>query len=90
MENERGGWGGTVESVSRWQILRRERGQGNHEQDYPVDPYSGESSVYLHVCMVSTFRRVWINRVMLPFLLVVSLTWKMIFSLSPFAPENSV
>ena len=43
--------GGTVELVSRDQILRRERGQGNiqflcsadHEQDwqpYPVDPYS--------------------------------------------------
>ena len=42
---------GTAEPVSRGQILRRERGQGNinfhcsadHEQDwqpYPVDPYS--------------------------------------------------
>ena len=42
---------GTVEPVSRDQIIRRERGQGNipfhcsddHEQDwqpYPVDPYS--------------------------------------------------
>ena len=42
---------GTVETVSRDQILRREWGQGNihfpcsadHEQDwqpYPVDPYS--------------------------------------------------
>ena len=42
---------GTAELVSRNQILRRERGQGNihflcsadHEQDwqpYPVDPYS--------------------------------------------------
>ena len=42
---------GTAEPVSRDQILRRERGQGNihfrcsadHEQDwqpYPVDPYS--------------------------------------------------
>ena len=41
---------GTAETVSRDQILRRERGQGNihfpcsadHEQDwqpYPVDPY---------------------------------------------------
>ena len=44
-------WDGTAEHVSRDQILRRERGQGNinvpcsadHEQDwqpYPVDPYS--------------------------------------------------
>ena len=42
-------WDGTAEPVSRDQILRRERGQGNidfpcsadHEQDwqpYPVDP----------------------------------------------------
>ena len=42
---------GTAETVSRDQILRHERGQGNihfpcstdHEQDrqpYPVDPYS--------------------------------------------------
>ena len=42
---------GTAEPISRDQILRRERGQGNinvpcsadHEQDwqsYPVDPYS--------------------------------------------------
>ena len=44
-------WDGIAEPVSRDQILRRERGQGNinsscaadHEQDwqpYPVDPYS--------------------------------------------------
>ena len=43
---------GTAEPVSRDEILRRERGQGNihlpcsadHEQDwrpYPVDPYPG-------------------------------------------------
>ena len=45
---------GTIEPVSRGQILRRKRGQGNihfpcsadHEQDwqpYPVDPYSAIS-----------------------------------------------
>ena len=45
---------GTAEPVSRDEILRRERGQGNirfpcstdHEQDwqpYPVDPYSAEN-----------------------------------------------
>ena len=44
---------GTVEPVSRDQIIRRERGKGNvhfpcsvdHEQDwqpYPVDPYSAK------------------------------------------------
>ena len=48
---------GTAEPVSRDQILRRERGQGNinfrcsadHVQDwqlYPVDPYS--CSIYCH------------------------------------------
>ena len=46
---------GTAEPVSRDQILRRERGQGNvhfpgladHEQDwqpYPFDPFSAESA----------------------------------------------
>ena len=50
---------GTAHPVSRDQILRRERGQGNinfpcsadHEQDwqhYPVDPYSAESAD--HMC----------------------------------------
>ena len=46
---------GTAELVSQDQILRRERGQGNihfprssdHEQDWPVDPYS----LLLHVCV---------------------------------------
>ena len=53
---------GTAEPVSRDQILRRERGQGNihfprsadHEQDcqpYPVDPYSDicDDHTYIHV-----------------------------------------
>ena len=52
---------GTTETVSRDQILRHERGQGNinfpcsadHEQDwqpYPVDPYSGYmcDHTYIH------------------------------------------
>ena len=54
---------GTAESVSRDQILRRERGQGNicfpcsadHEQDwqpYPVDPYS---SIYLMAIHTSVY-----------------------------------
>ena len=49
-------WDGTAEPVSRDQILRRERRQGNiyfpcsadQEQDwqpYPVDPYSTKSDV---------------------------------------------
>ena len=50
---------GTVEPVSRDQIIRRKRGQGNihfpcsadHEQDwqpYPVDPYSRYMSMCDH------------------------------------------
>ena len=52
---------GTAEPVSRDQILRRERGNGNtnfpcsadHEQDwqpYPVDPYSAicDDHTYMH------------------------------------------
>ena len=53
---------GTTEPVSRDQILRRERGQGNihfacsadHEQDwqpYPVDPYCGKCLPYINTCM---------------------------------------
>ena len=49
-------WDGTAEPVSRDQILRHARGQGNvhfpcsadHEQDwqpYPVDPYSAINRV---------------------------------------------
>ena len=41
--------------------------------------------VCLYVCMY-----VWINRVRLPILLVVSGTGKMNISLSPFAPENLI
>ena len=54
--------GGTAEPVSRDQILRHARGQGNvhfpcsadHEQDwqpYPVDPYSAicDDHTYIHV-----------------------------------------
>ena len=121
---------GTAEPVSRDQIFRHARGQGNvyfpypadHEQDwqpYSVDPYSAicddhtyysssEQVVainslplrlhrfgwlrmaflpgappfpssnlvpfgrYVCVCMVTTYSRVWINRVRLPILFVVS------------------
>ena len=55
---------GKSESVSRNQVLRRERGQGNinfpcsddHEQDwqpYPVDPYSAKRDD--HIIDVSMF-----------------------------------
>ena len=40
--------------------------------------------------MVITYSRVWINRVRLPILLVVSWTGKMNISLSPCVPEKLV
>ena len=40
--------------------------------------------------MVTTYSRVWINRVRLPILLVVSCTGKMNVPLSPYVPENLV
>ena len=56
---------GTAEPVSRDQILRHARGQGNihfpcsadHEQDWqpcPVDPYSAicDDHTYIHTCTV--------------------------------------
>ena len=46
--------------------------------------------VCIDVCMVTHIAGVWINRVRLPILLVVSLTGKMNISLYPFAPENLV
>ena len=41
-------------------------------------------------CMVITYSRVWINRVSLPILLVVSWTGKMNIPLSPYVPGNLV
>ena len=40
--------------------------------------------------MAITYSRVWINRVRLPILLVISCTGKMNIPLSPFVPENLV
>ena len=58
---------GITEPISRDQILRRERGQGNihipcsadHEQDwqpYPVDPYSAicDDHTYIHAYILHT------------------------------------
>ena len=60
---------GTAEPVSRDQIFRHARGQGNihfpcsadHEQDwqpYPVDPYSAicDDHTYIHTCIPSRYR----------------------------------
>ena len=61
MENEQADAGRDAEAVSRDQILRRERGQGNAHspysaddkqdwQPYPVDPYSTicDDHTYIH------------------------------------------
>ena len=69
---------GTAEPVSRGQILRRVRGQGNihfpcsadHEQDwqpYPVDPYSAVCVDYTYIhTSICTFKTgesaVWTKR----------------------------
>ena len=44
----------------------------------------------MYVCIVLTYSRVWINRVRLPILLVVSRTGKMNIPLSPCVPDNLV
>ena len=46
--------------------------------------------VCMYVCMAITYSRVWINRVRLPILLVVSQTGEMNIPLSPCVPENLV
>ena len=77
---------GTAEPVSRDQILRHARGQGNihlpcsadHEQDwqpYPVDPYSVicDDHKYIHTYMVITYSKgkIRINWVRRPSILLV-------------------
>ena len=46
--------------------------------------------VCMYVCMIITYSRVWINRVRLLILLVVSWTGKMNIPLSPYVPDNLV
>ena len=46
--------------------------------------------IYIYVCTVITYSRVWINRVRLSILLVDSWTGKMSIPLSPCVPENLV
>ena len=59
--------------------------------ELPSSPASTTgTAVCMYVCMVITYSRVWINRVRLPILLVVSRTGIMNISLSPCAPENLV
>ena len=60
-------WDRIAEPVSRYQILRRERGQGNfyfpcsahHVQDlqpYPVDPYSAIINMFVMIIDTGTYR----------------------------------
>ena len=89
---------GTAEPVSRDQILRHARGQGNII--FPIQLTTSRIGnltrlihTLLYVMTIHTYihiARVWINRVRLPILLVVSWTEKMNISLSAFAPENLV
>ena len=51
---------------------------------------SSSTTVWLHTCMVTHIARVWINRVRLPILQVVSRTGKITVFLFAFAPENLV
>ena len=44
----------------------------------------------MYYCMVTDIARIWINRVRLPILLVVSWTGKVNIPLSAFVPENLV
>ena len=46
--------------------------------------------MYVYLCMFIIYSRVWINRVGLPILLVVSWTEKMNISLSPYVSENLI
>ena len=57
---------------------------------YSYYPYPGTGFVLFTACMITHIARVWINRIRLPILPVVSLTGKMNFFLSPFVPENLV
>ena len=68
---------GTTEPVSRDQILRHARGQGNihfpcsadHEQDwqpYPVDPYS--AIIYIYVTTIHTYVHT-VGLLMIPYIL---------------------
>ena len=74
----------------------------DHERDWPpckvvfrvgnqyAECEKQQQTTYEFTCMVTHIARVWINRVRLAILLVVSRTRKMSASLSPFVPENLV
>ena len=65
-------------------------GGGGLKDEFSFLCCAGISVPVCLVCMVTHIARVWINRVRLPILLVVSLTGKMSIFLFAFAPENLV
>ena len=56
----------------------------------PAECDMDQPAVVARTCMVKHIARVWINRVRLPILRVVTWTGKIDISLSAFVPENSV
>ena len=91
---------GTAEPVSRDQILRRERGQGNidfpcsadHEQDwqpYPVDPYSCLAiRATIHTCVFILY--LYIHGVYLDKLQLLILLWCLFHEPSLSSPSLSL
>ena len=77
-------------------VKRGTKVNGSHHGDNPLlRPPTGIQITTkplpgMYVCMIITYSRVWINRVRLPILLVVSWTGKMNIPLSPCVPENLV
>ena len=64
---------------------------GDWGNPFPLfSPFKEGLVLNMYVCMVITYSRVWINRVRLPILLVVSWTGKMYGPLSPYVLENLV
>ena len=68
----------------------REKNRGEHRRRKVYEKSCVAFLLCMYVCMVITYSRVWINRVRLPILLVVSWTGKMNNTLSPYVPENLV
>ena len=77
---------GMAESFSREKLRHAPQKEGGWEILCDLPPVY----VCIYVCMVITYSRVWINRVRLPILLVVSWTGEMNIPLSPCVPENLV
>ena len=73
-----------------WSAEQGKEKQKRKSGSAPPPPPPAKVCMYVFIYMVITCSRVWIYRVRLPFLLVVSSTGKLNSFLPPFAPENSV